>query len=102
MHHGICISELILDSREGMTAKLQTKSPLNQHLRVHHLARPRPYRGAKSLFCVYSPFVRRLHRLHQELVALQVGNLAALLFVETPLVPLMSVNSRIVSSRLAR
>jgi hypothetical protein len=47
----------------------------------------------KEQFCVNSLFARPLHPLHQKLVCLQIGKIAAPLFVEAPQVSRMNVNS---------
>ena len=90
---GICVSERNLDLREGMTAELQYRPSENRSLPPHHRANPRTHRGANRQSRVYAQFAHPSHRLHQKLVCLQAGNVAALLLVETPPVSLVSVNS---------
>ena len=82
----------ILDSREGMTVKLQYWPLVNRYLLPHLLAKPRAHRGAIRQSRVHAQFACRSHRLHQKLVRLQAGNIAALLLVETPAVSRESAN----------
>ena len=81
----------ILDSREGMTAELQYSSSENRSLLPNRGAKPRMHRGAIRQSRVHASFAHPLHRLHQQYVHLQDGNVAALLLVETPQVSLVSV-----------
>ena len=83
----------ILDSREGMTAELQYSSSKNRTLLPNRRMNPRTRRGAIRKPRVYASFPHPLHRLHNQYVQLQDGNVAALLLVETPPVSLVSVNS---------
>lgn len=83
----------ILDSREGMTAALQYSPSENRCLIPSRRTNSRTHRGAIRQSRVYASFPHPSHRLHNQYVQLQDGNVVELLLVETPPASLVSVNS---------